>query len=141
MPAAAHPVRTRRQAGSSLLSAPSISVGGNVTCLGVTENHAVVGADNSGGSLPVGGVLFEILDGPTESLGFTLVDAPPTTCPATLGIDLVPLTSNDITVTDAQPFPTSKNQCKNGNWRNFGSTFKNEGKCVSFVATGGKKQP
>jgi hypothetical protein len=25
--------------------------------------------------------------------------------------------------------------------RNFGTTFKNEGQCVSFVATGGKKQP
>ncbi len=41
-------------------------------------------------------------------------------------------------VTDAQPFPTSKDQCKNGGWRNY-SGFKNQGQCVSFVAPGGKK--
>ncbi|MBA3261187.1 MAG: HYR domain-containing protein [Thermoleophilaceae bacterium] len=37
--------------------------------------------------------------------------------------------------------PTSKQECKNGGWRNFGSVFKNQGDCVSFVATGGKKPP
>jgi hypothetical protein len=31
-------------------------------------------------------------------------------------------------------------QCKNGDWRNFPG-FKNEGDCVSFVATGGKNPP
>jgi hypothetical protein len=34
--------------------------------------------------------------------------------------------------------PTSMDQCMNGDWKNFGSTFKNQGDCVSFVATGGK---
>ena len=43
-------------------------------------------------------------------------------------------------VTDAQPFPTSKDQCKNGGWRTFGG-FKNQGDCVSFVATGGTNPP
>jgi hypothetical protein len=36
--------------------------------------------------------------------------------------------------------PTSKDQCKNGGWRSFG-VFKNQGDCVSFVATGGKNTP
>ena len=36
--------------------------------------------------------------------------------------------------------PTSKNQCKNGGWQDFG-VFKNQGDCVSFVATGGKNPP
>jgi hypothetical protein len=36
--------------------------------------------------------------------------------------------------------PTSKDQCKNGGWRNFPG-FKNQGDCVSFVATGGKNPP
>ena len=36
--------------------------------------------------------------------------------------------------------PTSKDQCKNGGWRNFG-VFKNQGDCVSFVATKGKNPP
>jgi hypothetical protein len=35
--------------------------------------------------------------------------------------------------------PTSKDQCKNGGWQTFTDpSFKNEGDCVSFVATGGK---
>ena len=35
--------------------------------------------------------------------------------------------------------PTSKDECKNGGWQSFSNpTFKNQGDCVSFVATGGK---
>jgi hypothetical protein len=36
--------------------------------------------------------------------------------------------------------PTTKEECKNGGWRNF-PDFKNQGDCISFVATGGKKLP
>ncbi|HEY8028181.1 MAG TPA: hypothetical protein VIE38_01600 [Gaiellaceae bacterium] len=36
--------------------------------------------------------------------------------------------------------PTSKDQCKKGGWQSFG-VFKNQGDCVSFVATGGRNQP
>jgi len=38
------------------------------------------------------------------------------------------------------PLPTSKDQCKNGGWRSFG-VFKNQGDCVSFVASHGKNPP
>ena len=38
------------------------------------------------------------------------------------------------------PVPTSKAQCKNGGWKNF-PQFKNQGDCVSFVATRGKNPP
>jgi hypothetical protein len=41
-------------------------------------------------------------------------------------------------VVECQPLPTSNEQCKNGGWRNFPG-FKNQGDCVSFVATGGKR--
>ena len=34
---------------------------------------------------------------------------------------------------------TSKERCKDGGWQSFG--FKNQGDCVSFVATGGKNPP
>jgi hypothetical protein len=37
-------------------------------------------------------------------------------------------------------FPTDKGQCKDGGWQAFG-VFKNQGDCVSFVATGGKNPP
>lgn len=33
--------------------------------------------------------------------------------------------------------PNTKEECKNGGWQTFG-VFKNQGDCVSFVATGGK---
>jgi hypothetical protein len=36
--------------------------------------------------------------------------------------------------------PISKDQCKNGGWRTYG-VFKNQGDCVSFVATKGKHPP
>jgi hypothetical protein len=36
--------------------------------------------------------------------------------------------------------PTTTEQCKNGRWRDFG-IFKNQGDCVSFVATKGKSPP
>jgi hypothetical protein len=41
--------------------------------------------------------------------------------------------TGDLVVTDAQPLPTSKEQCKNDGWRNF-PAFKNQGHCVSFVS-------
>ena len=34
-----------------------------------------------------------------------------------------------------------KDQCKKGGWKNYGTTFKNQGDCVSFVASKGKNQP
>jgi len=38
--------------------------------------------------------------------------------------------------------PMSKDDCKDGGWRTFvAPAFKNQGDCVSFVATGGRNQP
>ena len=38
--------------------------------------------------------------------------------------------------------PKTKDDCKNGGWKNFTNpAFKNQGDCVSFVATGGKNPP
>jgi hypothetical protein len=36
--------------------------------------------------------------------------------------------------------PNDKDDCKDGGWESFG-VFKNQGDCVSFVATGGKNPP
>jgi hypothetical protein len=41
---------------------------------------------------------------------------------------------------DPRCLPTRKEECKNGGWRTFG-VFKNQGDCVSFVATRGRNQP
>lgn len=47
----------------------------------------------------------------------------------------------DETTYDFEVRPTSKDDCKNGGWMNYGTTFGNQGDCVSFVATQGKNQP
>ena len=44
------------------------------------------------------------------------------------------------TKTFVEAFPTGKDQCKDDGWQTFG-VFKNQGDCVSFVATGGKNSP
>jgi hypothetical protein len=46
-----------------------------------------------------------------------------------------------VAVTSTRALPTTKEQCKKGGWRSFGSSFKNQGDCVSFVATNGKNRP
>jgi hypothetical protein len=45
------------------------------------------------------------------------------------------LTNGRGVVFDAPVLPTSKDQCKNGGWRNY-PQFKNQGDCVSFVENG-----
>jgi hypothetical protein len=46
--------------------------------------------------------------------------------------------ANGDGIADTPP-PTSKDQCKKDGWKSFNNpSFKNQGDCVSFVATGGK---
>ena len=55
--------------------------------------------------------------------------------PATTYDDMI------VEFTDPEPpLPTTKDQCKKGGWKDFG-VFKNQGDCVSFVASEGKNQP
>ena len=42
--------------------------------------------------------------------------------------------------TREQIFPTTKDDCKNDGWEKFG-IYKNQGDCVSYVATGGSNGP
>ena len=46
----------------------------------------------------------------------------------------------DVVVVDAPPLPTTLTQCMQGGWRSY-AVFKNEGDCVSFVATNGRNLP
>jgi hypothetical protein len=49
--------------------------------------------------------------------------------------------TSEVPVT-APSGPTAKSQCKKGGWKTFTSPkFKNQGDCVSFVATHGKNEP
>jgi hypothetical protein len=91
------------------------------------------------GTLDGGATCFEVGDGPTTVTGpGTLAlggdDWPGSTYADNLG-------SLTVTITPvAPPMPTSKNQCKNGSWQTYG-VFKNQGDCVSYVATHGKNGP
>jgi hypothetical protein len=108
----------------------------------VNGNRAVIGIENDPGSLtPGGGTLFEVVDGSPDSFNFGIVAQPPTVCPAELGLEPFDLVTGDIVIHDAPPLPTSKDQCKDGGWRDYGTTFKNQGQCVSYVATRGRHQP
>ena len=157
-------VSLNRCVGSSgAFCGPSGVKSGRVTCLNVQGNHAVVGFYGyptiyGGGDGPFTVVgLAEVVDngvGPAKhylAYGATFADSdsavPYTQCPSTLPYfgRQVPASpdsgfSQDFTVTDAHPLPTSKDECKKGGWQTFG-VFKNQGDCVSFVATGRKNPP
>jgi hypothetical protein len=56
--------------------------------------------------------------------------------------DISNITVNGVLQVPAAATPTSKDQCKDGGWQTFTNpSFKNQGDCVSFVATGGKNPP
>jgi hypothetical protein len=119
-----------------------VSVGGPVTCLAVSGNTAIINVQDQINPLP-DVVTIQVVDGQPDTFDAnTVFGRAPTDCsplpqPSPGG---GPLSSGNITVTDAPPLPTTKDQCKNGGWRGFG-IFKNQGDCVSFVTSGGKSPP
>jgi len=144
----------------------SVTFAAEATCMSVSGRVATVGLN---GTFHQGGQGFDawiaglvrVVDagGPasgadTIELAYRTADIfgppppGPTTCsvfPGPFGRDpfFFPDFTNatgDLVVTDAPSVPTTKGQCKNGGWQSYG-VFKNQGDCVSFVATGGKNQP
>jgi hypothetical protein len=111
--------------------------GSVVTCLNVQGNVAlmtVVRLDNGS----VGS--FRITDNGPGVLDVVEGNFGPG-CPAPQAFYFnLQLVSGDFVVVDAPPLPTTKEECKHGGWKSFG-VFKNQGDCVSFVATGGKNPP
>jgi hypothetical protein len=153
---------------SGLTPGGSVFVAGDATCLKVTGQTATIGVTGTwrqGGSAgaaeyPLAGLL-RVEDAGAPGSGADTVEFAyrigepfgpalpgPTDCstfPGTFGRDLFwfPDFANDagdLVVTDTPSPPPSKEECKNGGWRNFPG-FKNQGDCVSFVATNGKNQP
>ena len=97
-------------------------------------------------NIPYGMTDFKIIvedTGPTATapdlLGMISTSNVPEGCFGPAGVNL-PLVTGGFAVTDAQPFPTTKDQCEKGGWRTF-LVFKNQGDCVSFVAAKGTNQP
>jgi hypothetical protein len=113
----------------------------DAVCLSVSGNRATVVATLQGGS-DIGAVKVTVVDSPpgeSDQSGSTFSVNPSVlpTCESPLAVAPV---DGSVTVTDAQPSPTSKDQCMNGGWRNFPG-FRNQGDCVSYVATRGKNPP
>ena len=75
--------------------------------------------------------------GSTYVTGYTASTDFPTTPGAA---QTTPAGPRDAFVAKIATQPTSTDQCKNGGWKTFG-VFKNQGDCVSFVASKGKKTP
>jgi hypothetical protein len=115
-----------------------VNIGGPVTCLAVRGNSATINIQD-----PTFGIFtVQVVDNQPDSFDAQLVvgraatDCSPVS-PTTVG---GPVSIGDIVVVDAPPLPTTKDQCKKGGWRSYG-VFKNQGDCVSFVATKGKNLP
>jgi hypothetical protein len=71
--------------------------------------------------------ITSLLGAPDPNVGDTVSLPLPVT-----GTDLNE-SANFVPAVSLPPPPTSKQQCKHGGWKNFGSRFKNQGQCVSFV--------
>jgi hypothetical protein len=126
------------------------------TCLRVSGNRASGGYRiTSSPTLPIGSGFVAIVEdnGPLGSpqpdvlLRFGYPVTPPVQCPdpdvledpGSPFADL-PFEAGDVTVIDSQPLPTSKDQCRDGGWRDF-AVFENQGDCVSFVVTRERNPP
>jgi len=105
----------------------------DVTCLSVGGNRAGMFAEAPPNTSGVTGLVISVEDnGPGEDrIDWHTVSVVPADCPVPSQV-FESTVSGDITVTDAQPLPTSKAQCKHGGWRTYG-IFKNQGECVTFV--------
>jgi hypothetical protein len=109
---------------------------GPVSCLNVQGNVALLTVEGTA----FGTIAMRITDNGVDT--FDSVEAIPGSGCAQpqAGYANFLFFEGDIVVRDAQPQPTSKDQCKNGGWKTYG-VFKNQGDCVSFVATGGTNPP
>lgn len=93
---------------------------------------------------PPGGISFQNCLRETGSGGGTIGSDLNTADPNTGDIVSLPVPSSSADVNESANLvvlPTSKAQCKHGGWKAFGSMFKNQGDCVSFVATRDKNPP
>lgn len=113
-----------------------------VSCV-VSSSCITVGWDASSGQPQT---LVEAWDG----TGWSAVSSPNAgTSDSLVGVSCVPgfcagVGSSDgigaTLIEDVRLLPTSTDQCKDGGWQTFG-VFKNQGDCVSYVATDGRNPP
>jgi hypothetical protein len=135
-----------------------LSVSGHVAIIGVGGTRSFTGSFGTISGISIAG-LIRVTDrgGPESGLDTFEFDVlqnpfppfppvppplqPPTDCstfPA--GMPVHTNQQGDLVVTDAPSLPTRTEQCKNGGWQTYG-VFKNQGDCVSFVASKRKNPP
>ena len=116
--------------GEIMVNLPeNFSDSGPITCLAVSGNTATFSyASNlfSGGNVTV-----QAVDNNPDTVALLAVGSDCTTPQEGIAN---PLISGDITVVDAQPPPTTRDQCLNDGWKQFG--FTNQGLCLAFVNQG-----
>jgi hypothetical protein len=150
--------------GSVLLQGRGgLLVGGEVTCLSVAGNRATIGFAGSF-QPPIQGPAFGFFwvedsrgepvpppvpgfpPAPADRFDYGSSAEVPQSCPPPTDANFEVTTpigfrpTSEIVVHDAT-LPTSKEQCKNGGWRRYGSVFKNQGDCVTWVNNGDEGTP
>jgi hypothetical protein len=105
---------------------------GPVTCLSVQGSSATINIQGQSQSF-IGIVTIQVVDGQPDLFDMPAVLRAPTDCsPAGFSTGLGgPVIPGDIKVVDAQPPPTTMDQCKGEGWKQFG--FANQGLCLAFV--------
>ena len=135
--------------GSVRVGTRAFIADGPVTCLTVTGNRATIGFADTDVQFDgeQSGFLFVEDNGTApqaDRAELRVLGTPaPTVCPVNTTVydpNRV-VFEGDLTVIDAPPRPTTKDQCKGDGWRNFGETFKNQGQCVAFVQRAPKPKP
>jgi hypothetical protein len=112
-----------------------------VTCLQVNGNTAYVGFRNSFLSANMAAKLVDNVPGYSNGVDrFDFFFTNGTSINCGFQSNLEEPFSGNLVVVDAPPLPTDNQQCKNEGWRRF-SVFKNQGDCVSYIATGGRNVP
>jgi hypothetical protein len=115
---------------SMFLDAPLFA--GPVTCLIVTGNTALIGFEDFREGHLIAQVVDNSATGSPDTVGIRA--GLPGCSGSPLGV--FPVVSGDFVVHDAVPL-TSKDQCKDGGWRDFtddqGRPFESQGQCIAFV--------
>jgi hypothetical protein len=115
----------------SFVAFGSFNIGGPVTCLNVTGNTAVLNINDQ--TFGFGILTVTLTDnGGNGRDGMTAAPSgrAPADCSPFSGTPDT-LSAGRATVFDAPPLPTSKEQCKNGGWAQYG--FTNQGRCINSV--------
>ena len=113
-----------------------VSYGVTIAVAGLPANSEVTGSLDFPGGGSVGPVTLR-----ADASGTLSVGSFGTSIPGVFTLSITsPFTFERSLNVTCQPRPTSAEQCKDGGWRRF-EIFKNQGDCVSFVATGGRNGP